>query len=166
MTFADLDAHWAWLLAAALLALVELVSPGIFSIWVASAAALTGVAVMAFDIPVAFQLALFALLSIGAVSAGRRWYDRNPVETEDPMLNDRTARLVGTSVTVVSAISRGKGRVKVGDSVWKARGPDAGEGDRVRITGADGACLHVEPERLIGEPERLTANPERLIGEG
>lgn len=151
MTFADLDAHWAWLLAAALLALVELVSPGIFSIWIAAAAALTGVAVMAFDIPAAFQLALFALLSIAAVYAGRSWYERNPVDTEDALLNDRTARLVGQSVTVVAAISDGEGRVKVGDSVWPARGPDAPEGARVRITGADGACLRVEPERLIGD---------------
>ena len=149
MNLGDLDAQWWWLLAAALLALVELVAPGIFSIWIAAAAALTGLAVMAVDLPVAFQLALFALLSMAAVYAGRRWYERYPVASDDPMLNDRTARLVGQSVTVVSAIRGGEGRVKVGDSVWAARGPDADEGARVRVTGADGACLRVEPERLL-----------------
>ena len=149
MTLGGLDAHWWWLLAAALLALVELVAPGIFSVWIAAAAALTGVAVLAFDLPFAFQLALFALLSIAAVYSGRRWYERNPVASDDPMLNDRTARLVGQTVTVVSAIRGGEGRVKVGDSVWPARGPDAAEGARVRVTGADGSCLRVEPERLL-----------------
>ena len=147
----ELEPQWWWLLAAALLALVELVAPGIFSVWIAAAAALTGAAVLAFDLPVAFQLALFALLSIAAVAAGRRWYERNPVDSSDPMLNDRTARLVGQTVTVATAIRGGEGRVRVGDSVWSARGPDADEGARVRVTGAEGACLRVEPVRLIGD---------------
>ena len=151
MNLGGLEPHWWWLLAAALLALVELVSPGIFSIWIAGAAAATALAVMAFGLPVAFQLVLFALLSLAAVYAGRRWYDRNPVDSADPMLNDRTARLIGQSVTVVTAIRGGEGRVKVGDGVWPARGPDAEEGARVRVTGAEGSCLKVEPERLLGE---------------
>ena len=142
-----LEAHWWWLLAAAILAFVELAVPGIFSIWIAAAAAATGVAVLVFGIPIAFQLALFALLCIAAVYGGRRWYDRNPVDSSDPLLNDRTARLAGQVVTVVGAIENGEGRVKVGDSVWTARGPDAPEGAQVRITGADGQCLRVEPER-------------------
>jgi hypothetical protein len=150
MNLGGLDAHWWWLLAAALLALIEIVSPGIFSIWVAAAAAATGLLVLTFGMPLAFQLALFALLALAAVYAGRRWYERNPVSSSDPMLNDRTARLVGQTVVVVAAIRGGEGRVKVGDGVWAARGPDADEGARVRITGADGACLRVEPERLIG----------------
>lgn len=145
----ELDAHWWWLLVAALLALVELVAPGIFSIWIAAAAALTGVTLIMFDIPLAFQLALFALLSIAAVAVARRWYERHPIDSSDPMLNDRTARLVGQIVTVTKTIEGGEGRVKVGDSVWTARGPDASEGERVRVTGADGQCLRVEPERRL-----------------
>ena len=145
MNLGDLEAHWWWLLAAALLALIELVAPGIFSIWIAAAAALTGLAVLAFDIPFGFQLALFALLSIAAVYLGRHWYERNPVSSADPNLNDRTARLVGQTVTVVGAIRHGEGRVRVGDSVWTARGPDAEEGAQVRVAGADGGCLRVEP---------------------
>ena len=146
MNMADLDAHWWWLLLAALLALVEIVSPGIFSIWIAAAAALTGLAVMTFDVPVVFQFALFALLAIASVAVGRRWYERFPVESEDPKLNDRTARLIGQTVTVVAAIEGGEGRVRVGDSVWPARGPDTAEGARVRIVAAEGACLRVTPE--------------------
>jgi len=145
VNFGSLEPHWWWLLAAALLALVELVAPGIFSIWIAGAAAATGLAVLAFDLPFAFQLALFALLSIGAVYAGRHWYERNPVDSADPMLNDRTARLIGQTVTVVAPFRNGEGRVKIGDSVWAARGTDAEEGAQVRVTGADGSCLRVEP---------------------
>lgn len=145
-----LDAHWWWLLGAALLALVELVVPGIFSIWIAAAAAATGVAVLAFGVPIAFQLVLFGLLAIAAVYAGRHWYDRNPVDSADPLLNDRTARLVGQIVTVTKAIEGGEGRVRVGDGDWTARGPDAGEGTQVRIVAAEGQCLRVEPAAAIG----------------
>jgi hypothetical protein len=149
MTPGDLEPQYWWLLFAAVLALVELVVPGIFSIWIAAAAALTGVALAIFDIPFVYQLGLFALLAVLAVQAARRWYVRNPVDSADPLLNDRTARLVGQTVTVVGAIEGGEGRVRVGDGVWTARGPDAPEGARVRITGAEGACLTVEPERLL-----------------
>lgn len=147
MNLGGLEPHWWWLLGASLLALAELAVPGIFSIWIAGAAAATGAIVMVFDIPFAFQLALFALLSIAAVYGGRRWYERNPVDSDDPLLNDRTARLTGQIVTVISAIENGEGRVKVGDGIWSARGPDAPEGARVRIIGAEGQCLRVEPER-------------------
>ena len=148
MSPGDLEPHWWWLLAAALLALVEIVAPGIFSVWVAGAAALTALIVWGVDLPLAFQLVLFALLAIGAVFAGRRWYERNPVASPDPLLNDRAARLIGQRVEVVGAIRGGEGRVRVGDGVWPARGPDAEAGTYVRITGADGACLRVEPQTL------------------
>jgi inner membrane protein len=68
----------------------------------------------------------------------------NPIVSDDPMLNDRGARLAGEIVTVVQAIQDGSGRVKVGDSEWNARGPDAPVGSRVRVTGAQGAVLDVE----------------------
>ena len=62
----------------------------------------------------------------------------------DPLLNERAARLIGQTVTVETAIENGKGRVKVGDGVWNARGPDAPSGAQVRVVGADGTCLTVE----------------------
>ena len=149
MNLGGVDAHWWWLLLAALLGIFEILVPGVFLVWMAAAAAVTGILTLAIGLPVAFQLAVFALLAIAAVWTGRRAYDRNPVPTSDPMLNDRTARLIGQTVTVTSAIRGGEGRVKVGDSVWAARGPDAEEGARVRVTGADGACLKVEPLELL-----------------
>ncbi|MFN5643675.1 MAG: NfeD family protein, partial [Sphingomonadales bacterium] len=61
-----------------------------------------------------------------------------------PKLNDRGARLAGEIVTVVQAIEHGRGRVRVGDSEWNARGDDAPVGAHVRVTGAEGAVLLVE----------------------
>lgn len=141
----DIDLHWVWLIAAALLGIAEILVPGVFLIWLAAAAAITGFVTLIFGVPVAFQFALFALLAIGAVYLGQRWYANNPVESSDPMLNDRVARLRGETLIVVGAIENGRGRVRVGDSVWTCRGPDCAEGTRVRVTGADGTCLTVEP---------------------
>jgi len=117
----------------------------VFLIWIAAAAALTGFVSLFLPIPLAFQFALFTLLAIASVFGGRRWYANNPVASSDPMLNDRAARLVGETVLVADAIVNGRGKVRVGDSVWLAHGPDAEAGASVRITGADGACLRVEP---------------------
>ncbi len=90
------------------------------------------------------QVALFAVLSILTVYAGKKFLKDNPIESEDPALNDRSARLKGEIVTVVEAISDGRGRVKLGDSEWNVRGADAPVGAKVRVAGADGAVLLVE----------------------
>ena len=139
-----LDDHWGWLVFAALLGMAEVLLPGVFLIWVALAAAVTGLAALAFPITLPLQLLLFAVLCLLSVWGGRRWYTANPVDSQDPLLNDRTARLVGDIVTVVEAIDNGRGRVKVGDGVWSCRGPDAPVGARVRVIGADASVLKVE----------------------
>lgn len=148
----DLDPHWMWLLGAILLGIAELIVPGVFLIWLAAAAAATGLLTLAFGIALPFQFAVFALLAIAAVYLGRRWYVANPMPSADPLLNDRAARLTGRTVVVTQAIENGEGRVRVGDSVWSCRGMDCAEGSRVRITGADGSCLKVEPLREIEGP--------------
>jgi len=142
---AMLDDHWGWLVFAALLGMGEVAIPGIFLIWVALAAAVTGLVALVLPISVPLQLLLFAGLCLLSVWGGRRWYAANPVDSQDPLLNDRTARLVGEVVTVVEAINNGHGRVKVGDSVWSCSGPDAPTGAIVRVTGARASVLMVEP---------------------
>jgi membrane protein implicated in regulation of membrane protease activity len=60
-------------------------------------------------------------------------------------MNKRGLRMAGQVATVTEAIANGQGRVHHGDSEWIARGNDAPVGAKVRITGADGAELLVEP---------------------
>lgn len=144
-TFALLQDHWGWLVFAALLGIAEVLIPGVFLIWIAIAAAITGLVALALPIALPLQFLLFAALSIAAVYAGRRWYVDNPVASTDPLLNDRGARLIGRTVTVVEPIVAGEGRVKVGDSVWSATGPDTPIDARVRVTGVNGTILLVEP---------------------
>jgi inner membrane protein len=93
---------------------------------------------------IAMQVAFFAILSVLTVYAGKKFLKDNPIESDDPKLNNRGARLTGEIVTVIEAITDGNGRVRVGDTDWSARGADAAVGAKVRVTGADGAVLLVE----------------------
>ncbi len=141
-----LEPHWFWLTVGLALGVVEILAPGFFLMWLGLAAIIVGL--LAWVVPtisLPFQVALFAVLSVLTVYAGKKFLKDNPIESEDPALNDRSARLRGEIVTVVEAITNGRGRVKVGDSEWNVRGSDAAVGTQVRVAGADGATLLVEP---------------------
>jgi membrane protein implicated in regulation of membrane protease activity len=139
-----LGAHWWWMIAAIVLAVAEILAPGFFLIWLAAAALVTGFLTLIAGFGIAAQFGTFAILAIAAIYAARRWLRDNPIVSSDPLLNDRTARMIGDTVEVVEAIVGGSGRVRVGDGVWNAAGPDTPIGMRVRIIGADGALLRVE----------------------
>jgi membrane protein implicated in regulation of membrane protease activity len=145
----DLDPGWLWMIGGVVLLIAELLAPGFFLVFVGAAAVATGVFTLMFDLGAAPQLALFALYSIIALMVGRRVYANQGVESSDPLLNDRAARLVGRSVHVIASVDEHSGRVRVGDGEWSARGGPAEAGERVRITGVEGNCLLVEPERRL-----------------
>lgn len=136
--------EYVWLSIAALLALAELFVPGVFLIWVAAAAAVTGVLSLFIDMTFAGQLTVFGLSTIAAVLGGRRWYLTHNVESESPLLNNRSAQLVGRTVTVVEAISSTSGRVKVADGEWKAKGPNMEKGTVARVAAVEGGVLRLE----------------------
>ncbi|MGD9473106.1 MAG: NfeD family protein [Novosphingobium sp.] len=141
----NLDPHWAWLAIGLVLGAAEMAVPGVFLIWLAGAAIITGLLTWVLPIGLPVQIVIFAVLAIVAVFAGRNYLRRNPVAAADPNMNRRGARLVGETVVVTQAIEGGTGRVHHGDSEWLARGPDAVPGTRMRIAGSDGAVLIVEP---------------------
>ncbi len=139
-----IDAPWLWLIGGVLLGIAEMVIPGVYLMWIGSAAVLTGVLALLLPIGVTAQFAIFAVTTIAAIYVGRRFLMANPITSADPLLNDKGARLVGTIVTAVEPVDALSGRVKVGDGVWSARGVEAAVGDRLRVTGTDGGVLMVE----------------------
>jgi membrane protein implicated in regulation of membrane protease activity len=145
----NLEPGWLWLIGGVLLLIAEIIAPGFFLVFIGAAAIAAGLFTVLFDLGLAGQLALFALYAIVAVTIGRRVYAHQNVDSADPLLNDRAARLIGKTVTVVEAVDDHGGRVRVGDGEWSARGGPADAGDRVRITGIDGNCLRVEAERAL-----------------
>jgi inner membrane protein len=136
---------WIWLIAAVLLAIAELIVPGVFLIWLGAAALVTGAIALAVPLTAPLELALFALTAGVAVVAGRSVMSKLPILSDDPLLNERTARLIGRRVTVVEPLTGGEGRVRVGDSIWSAIGADAPAGTLLEVIGADGGRLIVAP---------------------
>ena len=130
----SLEPHYHWLIIALILGIAEILVPGVFLIWLAAAAAVTGFVAMFIDITVAGQFTLFGILALASVFFGRRWYLSNVVESEDPLLNDRSARLVSST----------SGRVKVADGEWPAQGPDMKKGSVARVTAVNSGVLQLE----------------------
>ena len=147
----DLASYWVWLTLGLVLAGVEMLIPGVYMIWLAAAAIITGVLTAAFDLSLPMQCIDFVFLSLIIAFSARRFLRDKPIESQDPLMNRRGARLVGETATVVQAIEHGSGRVKLGDSEWIAHGPDVAVGQRVRVSGSEGAILLVEPLRLLPE---------------
>lgn len=137
---------WNWLILAGLFFALELAAPGIFLIWFGIAAAVVGGLALVFDIAWQVQLVLFAVIAIVAVVLARKYLRTDDTSAERPFLNRRAQQHVGKSYVVAEPISNGHGKVRVGDTLWRAEGPDAAEGTRVKVTRADGATLIVELE--------------------
>jgi membrane protein implicated in regulation of membrane protease activity len=144
------DFEWLWLIGGVLLLIAELIAPGFFLVFIGGAAIATGLVSMLVGIPVAAQLAIFSILAFLSARVGGRYaYSYRYGYSSDPLLNDRVRRMLGKVVVVVEPVDANGGRVRVGDSVWSARGGPAAAGDRVRIVDVEGNCLKVEPEHAL-----------------
>jgi len=134
---------WSWLLLGLILLGAEVLLPGFYFLWFGIAAMLTGVVALLTDWPWQAQLVIFVVLSVIAALIGRRFYGTANGDTADPHLNLRASRLQGRTFVLAEPIVEGSGRVKIDDTVWRVRGPDAPAGARVKVTGADGSVLEV-----------------------
>ncbi len=149
MELFDSPGAW-WLTAAMLLGIAELIVPGVFLVFLALASAVTGAVVLLFPgLPIPLQLLSFTAWAVVSVTVGQRFYRDYPVDSADPLLNDRVARLLGETVVVTQAIEDGRGRARIGDGEWPVFGADAPVGARVLVTGGEGGTLHVEPVKQI-----------------
>jgi len=140
----ELEPHYTWLAIGLVLAIAEMAIPGVFLIWMAGAALITGVLSWLLPIGLPWQIVVFAVLSILAVFLGRRYLARHPVVSADPLMNRRADRAVGETVVVTQAILGGSGRVRLGDGEWLARGADAAPGTRLKVVGVEGSVLLVD----------------------
>ncbi|RXZ65201.1 NfeD family protein [Pelagerythrobacter rhizovicinus] len=143
------DPHWIWIAIGLALAALELLVPGVYLIWLAAAALVTGALTYFLGLGVAAQVIDFVFLALIFAFSARRFLRDKPIVGADPLLNKRGGRMVGETAVVTQAFDGGSGRVRHGDSEWLARGPDIAAGARVRIIGSDGSILLVEPLTLL-----------------
>jgi len=136
---------WAWIIAGLVLLGLELVIPGGFLLWLGIAGIITGLASMIQPISWPLQWGLFGILALVSIFVWLRFSRARPEVSDRPYLNRRADQLIGHEGTLDEPISGGFGRLTLGETIWRVSGPDMPAGQRVRIVGAQGAVLKVEP---------------------
>ena len=134
-----------WAIAAVLLAIGELVTPGLFFLGPVALAALVAAIVAAVGAGAAAQLIVFiagALASVVLLRPIARAHLHMPA-----MIRTGSAALVGAKATVVQRVDANGGRVRIGGEEWSARAFFEGQtlepGARVEVAKIEGATALV-----------------------
>lgn len=142
---------WSWIVGGLVLLGIELVAPGGVFVWLGGAAIVTGLITLVMPLGLPVQFAVFGVISVGGIAGWIALRRRVPAETDAPFLNNRAERFVGKEGFLSEAIFGEKGRMEIGESVWRVTGPELPTGHRVRIVGHQGPTLKVES----AEPDRV-----------
>lgn len=138
---------WYWWVAGLVLLLIEIVGPGYFFVWLATAAALTGV--LAWLMPglsFYWQAIIFSMCSIASILLSQAYAKKFLTEdTDHPTLNKRGEQYLGRVFNLYQAIENGQGKIKVDDTIWKVHGKDCGLAAKVKVVAVRGAVFDVEP---------------------
>jgi membrane protein implicated in regulation of membrane protease activity len=137
---------WYWWALAAVLVILEVVTPGVFFLWIGLAAAEIGALVYVW--PAAdwrVILLLFALLAVSNAVAAWLITQRFPIATDRPNLNKRGQQYVGRHFTLNEAVVNGHGVLRVDDTTWRIIGADCPAGTSIQVTGVDGTALRIAP---------------------
>ncbi|VAX06676.1 Protein QmcA (possibly involved in integral membrane quality control) [hydrothermal vent metagenome] len=139
------DATTPWGVLAVALVILEILSPGVFFLWMGIAAGAVGLLVMVVPgLAWEYQLLAFALFCVASILASRWYLKRNPISTDQPQLNRRGEQYVGRIFTLEEPIVNGVGKIKVDDTTWKVCGHDCPAGNQVKVAGVDGVILQVD----------------------
>ena len=135
---------WNWLILAVLLFTLETFVPGVHFLWFGIAAVIVGGLALATGVAWPWQVLAFGIISVLTVFWVRKYVRPDVTKSDLPDLNERGQQYVGRSLVVEQAIQNGRGKVRVGDTLWQAEGPDVPAGARVKVTATKGTVLVVE----------------------
>ena len=138
--------YWHWWIAGVGLVALEMLVPGTFFLWLGVSAGVTGLLLLVLpEFGWQYQIIVFSMLSVGSIYIGRKIWRPSHGDTDVPALNRRGAQYVGRVVKLAEPISNGRGKARVGDSLWLVAGDDQPVGAEVKVTGVEGTVLLVEP---------------------
>jgi inner membrane protein len=137
---------WHWLILAGICLVIEALTPGFIFLWLGISAGLTGfVALLVPGLAWQWELLAFTAFALASVPIWLRLRRRGTTEVAFG-LNRRAEACVGQLGILDDSLAPGRhGRLRLGDTTWSASGPDLPAGARVRVVGADGTVLQVEP---------------------
>tara|TARA_B110000503_G_scaffold36278_2_gene59340 strand:+ start:3509 stop:3955 length:447 start_codon:yes stop_codon:yes gene_type:complete len=147
MEFFDQLHAWQWFVLAVTLIVLEVTTTTGFLLGIAFAAlALTGILYVVPDLSWDWQFLSFGVLSV-VLTLGYRAYFRSANNaTDNPLLNDRAAQMMGKSFVLGVDLDR-SGADMIGDTRWTLRSAGKiNKGARVRVTGVEGMVLLVKED--------------------
>jgi membrane protein implicated in regulation of membrane protease activity len=133
---------WIWGGIGAALMIVEVMAPGYYLIFPAAGGLAVAVAATLGVGGMQGQLILFALVTGALFAAFYRWYRQLTAQGRPASVN-MPDRLIGAVGTVEDPFIAGQGKIRLGDSVWLARGPLLPKGRPVTVTAVEGTVLVV-----------------------
>lgn len=149
--FTELGA-WNWMVLGFFLLVLELLSPGVFFLWIGIAALITGAVSLAIWDASAWiwqvQVIVFLVLSLISAYVGRQIMASRGDHSDQPLLNRRAQQLVGRVATLAEPIDNGRGRLQLDDTVWRISGPNLPAGARVRVSRVAASELELVVEAL------------------
>jgi membrane protein implicated in regulation of membrane protease activity len=135
---------WFWWIVAGVLLLLELMTPGVFAMWLAFGAASVGITDYFFDLNWQLELLAFAGFSLVYVYLARPWYSKSNLQNSDqPNLNQRIYSFIGKSFVLSEPIVNGQGKLDIEGTRWDVLGPDLARGATVKVTAVEGMRLRV-----------------------
>lgn len=143
---------WNWVVFGLVLLGLEIFAPGVYLLWVGIAALIVGAASLLLWESAFWgwqvQVLLFLILSLLSAYVGRKVVASRQGNTDQPLLNRRSEQMIGRTATLTEPIRDGRGRVQLGDTLWRVSGPDLPAGTRVRVTGAADTDLELTVEKV------------------
>lgn len=138
--------HWFWISLGGLLLAAEMLGASGYMLWSGVAAVLVGLVVWAVPLGWDWQGAMFALLTVCAALCWWYWLRTHNKTHPASLLNRRGEQLVGVKTTLSEPLVNGVGRVRIGDSTWRARcDTDLPIGTQVEVIAVEGITLRVRP---------------------
>lgn len=138
---------WQWAtLAVILFALEMAISTGFLLGIGLAAVVLAGLLLLVPGLAWEWQLLWFGVLSVVLTVACRRYFSSPGQASDNPLLNDRAAQMVGRTFVLGVDLDR-SGADMVGDTRWMLRTSGRlARGTRVRVSGVDDMVLIVEED--------------------
>ena len=139
--FEDLN-FMHWLILGIALIILELFVWTVFLLWIGSSAITVGIIFFLFpNVSGLLQLLIFIVLAVAATLLSKKYY---PVKTVDEQLHDKAKSHVSKECTIES-VENGVTKVKIGESLWFAKGSDLSAGQSVKIIDVESSTFIVEP---------------------
>ena len=130
-----------WLVLGLSLIILELFLWTVFLLWIGASAII--VSIFFYLMPETawqLQLLIFAALSLASTFLAKRYY---PVKTVDDELHEKAKTYIGKECKV-SSIEDDTTKVKIGSSLWFAKGTELSVGQTVKIIDVESSTFIVE----------------------